>query len=74
MVETYNSMPSRWCFVNSTRINPGHRGDQHAKVQMVGNGLRMSSLCFSTTDIAFQFYEQGLDLPPSTIVVDDLPN
>nr|WP_231714168.1 hypothetical protein [Desulfosarcina ovata] len=43
-------------------------GRQHAKVQMVADGLRMTGLRVSAADVVFQFLEQGFDLPAGPIV------
>lgn len=43
-------------------------------MQMVHDGIRMSCLRFSATDISFQFFECSLNLPPGTIVFNYLHN
>ena len=74
MVTPFNGMPPFRRFIDPDGVNPGNGSGQHAKVQVVANRVRISGLCCGTADVAFEFFEQGLDLPPGAIIFDDLPS
>jgi hypothetical protein len=56
------------------RIDPRDGSCHHSEVDVIDHGMGITGLAFATADILFDFLETGFDLPPRTILLNDLFN
>jgi len=72
MIATFHGMSTFRSLVKLHGINPSDRSGHHAEVEMVDHGLGIPALGLSASDLLFEFFEPGLDLPSGPVILHDL--
>ena len=74
MLTSTDDMASSRDEIDVVGIDPNEQGSEHAELEVVIDGERVSRLGVGTTDTAFEFFEACLDFPARPIEFDNFFN
>lgn len=72
MAASEDSIAAFWFVFQLVGMDPGQRYGHHAELQMIGDGMGVSSLAVGATGVLLEFCIAGLDFPARPIPRNDL--